>query len=855
MQHAVRKVTHHVKEPSLIRNSGSTQRTNSLVNPDPALTRRDYLNWRLDSLDPSAILFEESYGNRASGGPLAIFLQLVDDTRFNTYHFYWSVAEDIPIHHALSAHVSNPQVTIIRHGSPEYFHTLATARVLINDSTFLPYFVKREDQLYINTWHGVPYKTMGKDNVGDRPVSRANTQRNLMLADYLVSSCSRFTDLMVGAYDLKGFAATRILEIGDPANELVRRADRKQIRKNLGLSDDEKLVLYCPTWRGLNNKADQRAVDDQLRKVEELQEAMPLGYRLIAKLHSFATSGATIDSDAIYTGDLNEGELMAAADSLITDYSSIFFKYLSTQRPIVFYQYDQNEYSSSRGFYFDPADLPGPICSTVDEVIASLTKGLEALRVPGSEFIEFCDTWIPHDSGSPSALIADLIADPTDEPHGRVLTDYRPRLLINPGGLLLNGITSTFMSLLHHLDYSQLNVGVFVGRGAKAEILDQFPPETKVFFHQTTNLFISDEEATAYDEFVVEKQSSWDFTNTLETLFTRETKRVFGSMTVDAVADFSGYNLATAAILTCLPSDTRTIWLHNNMASEYEKRFPGLKGIFALYDRFDHRVCVSQDSFEENSNDLPQLTPPVLPPTGVVSNTFDLESLLVRRDLAEVVDFDGIQLIRDTSPGASAVRTTKEVLFDPDSINLINIARYSVEKNQANLIKAFVDVVKTYPQAKLYIVGHGPLEQDLKTLVNSLNLNDSVFITGRISNPIPLLSRCDGFILPSLSEGQPVVILEAFSCGVPVIAADIAGPRALLDTYGGGLLIPGSDPRDISRIISEFLSNPCASQNSFDAVDFNKNAISAFYKAVELGDVRYSDFSASMQVHQPAVHS
>lgn len=73
----------------------------------------------------------------------------------------------------------------MRTGSVAYYHALSRAGYLVNDTSFPGRFIKKEGQIYLNTWHGTPLKKMGRDN---RPemVTMGNVQRNLLDSDYLV---------------------------------------------------------------------------------------------------------------------------------------------------------------------------------------------------------------------------------------------------------------------------------------------------------------------------------------------------------------------------------------------------------------------------------------------------------------------------------------------------------------------------------------------------------------------------------------------------------------------------------------------------------------------------------------------
>ena len=130
--------------------------------------------------------------------------------------------------------------------------------------------------------------------------------------------------------------------------------------------------------------------------------------------------------------------------------------------------------------------------------------------------------------------------------------------------------------------------------------------------------------------------------------------------------------------------------------------------------------------------------------------------------------------------------------------------RMSPEKGHASLIRAFAEVARTHRDARLVLVGKGPLMSELVRLRDGLGLTDRVVFPGFQSNPLPWIARARVFVLPSLWEGFPNSLLEALALGVPVISTDCrSGPRELLapdtdpdvktteiDTTEVGFLVP-----------------------------------------------------------------
>ncbi len=112
---------------------------------------------------------------------------------------------------------------------------------------------------------------------------------------------------------------------------------------------------------------------------------------------------------------------------------------------------------------------------------------------------------------------------------------------------------------------------------------------------------------------------------------------------------------------------------------------------------------------------------------------------------------------------------------------IITAGRLTKQKNQKCLIKAFRRVKNKIKEAQLVILGNGELELKLRLLAKDLKIEESVHFLGWQKNPFKLLARARVFVLSSLWEGLPCVVLEAMACGTPVISVDCkSGPREII---------------------------------------------------------------------------
>ncbi|MFP4001936.1 MAG: glycosyltransferase family 4 protein, partial [Thermoplasmata archaeon] len=123
-----------------------------------------------------------------------------------------------------------------------------------------------------------------------------------------------------------------------------------------------------------------------------------------------------------------------------------------------------------------------------------------------------------------------------------------------------------------------------------------------------------------------------------------------------------------------------------------------------------------------------------------------------------------------------------------DEIELLFVGRLHEVKGLTHLFEAFRVVKEDHSGIRLTLVGEGPLEETLKKEAEDLDITDSVEFSGEIDHhELPdYYRRADIFILPSFSEGLPNVIMEAMSCGLPVVATDVGGNKELVKSSEGG---------------------------------------------------------------------
>jgi glycosyltransferase involved in cell wall biosynthesis len=140
-----------------------------------------------------------------------------------------------------------------------------------------------------------------------------------------------------------------------------------------------------------------------------------------------------------------------------------------------------------------------------------------------------------------------------------------------------------------------------------------------------------------------------------------------------------------------------------------------------------------------------------------------------------------------------------------------------------------IGLLNKHQPVKLLILGDGPLRNELQELIDRLDLNDSVELLGYVQNPLKYFANADLFILSSLVEGMPNVLVEAMMCGCTPVATDCpTGPRELLKDGVFGYLVPVQDAPAMANGIEKALVKPISKGRLESAISpFKENTVLA----------------------------
>lgn len=808
--------------------------------------RAKYSRWYENlPLKNNYVLYESRDGKSMTDSPYAIFKYFIQDHRWKDLVHVWVISDKDYLKSVRKKYEKHSNVRFVLRNTDQYYRHLATCKYIFNNSTFSNIYTAKEGQVYTNTWHGTPLKYMGFDIEG-QPLGASNVLRNFLSAEYILSPNRFTTDIFSNGFKLKNIYNGTILEEGYPRIDLTVNADKGEIKQQLKDENidlgNKKMILYAPTWKGDKVSEPRDDIEQIYQDITRIEESVGNEYKVVVKIHPFLYPYAK--SNPILEGKLvsdtfETNELLSITDILITDYSSIFFDFLVTGKPILFYMWDYDDYNQNRGMYLDIDDLPGPIAKDADQLIQDI-RTIEVVHEKYKEtYNYFVDKFCYHDYGNVTEKVVKTIfdLDGKDQKQSVEPADaHKEKIMIYPGGLQNNGITGSVLNLLDNIDYTKYDVTVLVNytnsEHVKANVMNINPNARLVVKSGRISQTIGEE----LRNYIVKNRGlTSDLVKSLfpSDMYEREYKRIFGNAEFDYAIDFSGYAMFWPNVLLAGNAKKKMIVMHSDMLSDMNRNVNGrrphyinLRGVFTLYKYFDELISVSEATMEVNKENLKHYIGDTK--VSYLINSINLKKVnTLSKDDSEVY-------VKNNQPVLVNVKG-KEIFDVPiprqdGYTNFVNMGRLSPEKGQDQLIEAFAALHKKYENTRLYIIGEGPARGTLEKLIQAHGLEESVFLAGHKANPFYLMNLCDAFVLSSHYEGHPLVLLESLALGLSIVSTDIVASRYILEDGKYGTLTENTVDGLCEGM--ESVVKGTNKQAAFDVEAFNEEAMQSFYKTL-----------------------
>lgn len=752
-----------------------------LLKKDWWVAQRNYIKYYDKArINEHYILLESEHGNKFNGQIFYLCKYLSQSKEYDDYRFFVSVSakKRERIQNILDAYSMN-NVKAVIYGSDEYFKMLATAKYLINDTSFHPAFIKKPEQIYLNTWHGTPIKTLGKKVHTDLS-QIGNVQKNFVESDYILFQNIHTRNAIMQDYMIEDLAEPVEIFGGYPRNEVFfSEAENLLLRESLGIKE-KRVYAYMPTYRGTPRNGGTGKNDVYLKYyLYELDKRLKDDEVFFVNLHPFVKSKIKFGNYAHirdFPQNIETYEFLNIADCLVTDYSSVLFDFVNTRRKIVLFCYDKDEYLKDRGMYIDIDTLPFSKATTVDDL-------LFAIRSPKDyDDEQFIKEYCAYECKNASKKLCDYVIKGIDS--GLITrknhASEKENVIIYVGNLAGNGVTSSIKNLLYNLDLSKRNYYLsFKQKIAKANeaVLTTFPAQTK-FFPICGDMNVSIKDQIIRKLFKEKIIKAEKYEQLQKKRLMQEWTRCYGKAKFDCAIQFNGYE-DDIILMYSEFSGSKAIYAHNDMSAELKLRGNCRRDVLKYaYSKFDAVAMVSEDIVKPNSEFAAK----------TLNNFFICPNVI---DHTSVIKKSNIELNIDDTLEVFPSKETALELLNSDLKKFITIGRFSPEKGHFRLLDAFKNILAENNEVFLVIIGGSSNFDYYKKTVEyakEIGIEHNVLFILRSSIPYAIMKKCDYFVFSSYYEGFGIAIAEADILNLPVISTDVNGPRGFMQKYGGTLV-------------------------------------------------------------------
>lgn len=355
------------------------------------------------------VLFESFFGKSYSDSPKYIYEYLSANAP-SKYKFIWVINKKgtkIPFRHKK-----------VKRFSIRYFYYLARCGYMVFNSRQPAWVVKREGNIFLQTWHGTPLKRLvfDIDDISSAtPKYKQEVYKQSRAWDYLIAANGFSSETFKRCFLFEN----TMLDTGYPRNDILHSPDRDQIaaiiKNRLGIPKDKKTILYAPTWRDDEFYAKGQYKFELQLNLDMMKQELGDEYVLLLRTHYFIADSLDVSHLSGFAYNLSKyddiSELYLISDILITDYSSVFFDFANLKRPMLFFTYDLEKYRDVlRGFYIDiEKEVPGPLVYTSEEVVESI-KDIDSIREKYQDrYEEFYNRFCGWEDGQASKKVVESV--------------------------------------------------------------------------------------------------------------------------------------------------------------------------------------------------------------------------------------------------------------------------------------------------------------------------------------------------------------------------------------------------------------------------------------------------------------
>lgn len=314
--------------------------------------------------DEQMVIFS-GHTRKYNDSPKALYeYMLAHPEAYSKYRCVWALEDpenvEIP---------GNPMK--IKADTLEYFKYTLKAKywvTCVNIERSLHY--KKRNCRYLNTWHGTPFKHIGND-------AGVRKDYDFGSMDFFCYASDYEKEIYKRAFRVREEA---LIPTGLPRNDTlygVMENEVKELKKEMGLPLDKKVILYAPTWRESSDKGNSYVIKPPVT-AKKWEEVLGKNYVVLFRMHAYSNKVLGIEfNDTIrdFSAYPDVNDLFKISDILISDYSASMADFSILERPVLCFAYDYEEYRKERGLYMDyEKEMPSGLLRTEDEVLRYIAE-------------------------------------------------------------------------------------------------------------------------------------------------------------------------------------------------------------------------------------------------------------------------------------------------------------------------------------------------------------------------------------------------------------------------------------------------------------------------------------------------
>ena len=731
-------------------------------------------------IDEKAILLESQHGTEFSGNMFYLIKELATNEEYKSYKVYVScrVGNKAKVEGIFEKY-GIEGVTPVVLSTFKYMKLLASAKYLFNDNTFLPFYLKKPGQVYLNTWHGTPLKTLGK-GIRNAMHGIGNAQKNFIAADYLLYPNTYTMEHMIEDYMLENVALGKAVLAGYPRNTAFFNKERgKEILEELEIQD-KKVYAYMPTWRGSVGNIDAKANAYFQYYLYELDKILSDDEIVYLNLHPIAKKDVdftTFKHIRNFPADYETYDFLNCAECLVTDYSSVFYDYAVTGKKIILFTFDEEDYFADRGVYKPLSALPFTNVKTVEDL-------LKEMRTPKNyDDKAFLEEYCTYDCPEAAKALLDftILGKKIDlVKEVEIAKNGKKNILLYLGNLDQNGITTSGVNLLNNLDPTEYNyyVSFPAERGKLHQDTIANLPEGVNYIPVQGVFNLSFLKKKMWMSFNRRKFPFAPMMALMKKEWQYEIQRIYGGAPFDSAIQFNGYETKMILLFSQFKCNNG-IYVHSDMVKERELKGNQRKSVLSYaYKTYDNVALVTEDIVDSTASFVRKTD------NFKIAHNIIAYDEIVRKGNGEIEFDEGV------TQSNKDIEELKDIL-DSDAKVLINVGRFSPEKDHKRMINAFNNIWQENKNTYFIIIGgiqRDGIYDELCEYVKTLPCGENVILILSMTNPLPIVKKCAGFILASHYEGFGLVLVEADILGLPVVSTDITGPRTFMKKNNGTLV-------------------------------------------------------------------